>query len=293
MRLAAAVDIGGTRTKIGVVGEDGSVVASTTVPTLDGEPQLLVARVTGVLQPLLRQHVVAGLGVAVAGFVDAARGAMVNNANLPALRDFPLRDILSDMLGLECALEVDSNASTIAEYRFGAGKGALRLLGLTLGTGVGGGVILGSRVVRHTGHCAGDLGHVIVSPEGRTCTCGARGCLEAMACADAVTERGGGRVDDIIVRARAGETRAQAALAETGRWLGLGLASLAPLYAPDTIVVGGGVASAGELLLAPAREAFARHAGDEFRESVRIEGSWFVGWEGMVGAGSQFLDPLD
>ena len=284
MRLAAAVDIGGTRTKIGVVGEDGTVVASTTVPTLDGEPQLLVARVTGVLQPLLRQHVVAGLGVAVAGFVDAARGAMVNNANLPALRDFPLRDILSDMLGLECALEVDSNASTIAEYRFGAGKGALRLLGLTLGTGVGGGVILGSRVVRHTGHCAGDLGHVIVSPGGRTCTCGARGCLEAMACADAVTERGGGRVDDIIVRARAGEARAAAALADTGRWLGLGLASLAPLYAPDTIVVGGGVASAGELLLAPAREELLSRALPPVASTVRVEPSRFGAESGMLGA---------
>lgn len=292
MRLAAAVDIGGTRTKIGVVQGDGTLVERMSVPTLDGEPGLLVARITGTLQPLLRKHTVAGLGVSVAGFLSDDGGAMVNNANLPALRGFPLRDVLSRELGLDCVLEVDSNASTIAEYRIGAGQGATRLLGVTIGTGVGGGVILRGQVVRHTGGCAGDLGHVIVAPGGRACSCGASGCLEAMACAEAVVERGGGPVDDVIVRARASEARARDALAETGRWLGLGLASLAPLYAPATIVVGGGVAAAGDLLLGPARESFARHAGDEFRETVRIVGSWLEGWEGMIGAGLQFLEPL-
>lgn len=293
MRLAAAVDIGATRTKVGVVGEDGGVLVSTSVPTLDGEPDLLMARITGALEPMLRQHDVACLGVAVAGFLDADRAAMIVNANLPSLQRFPLRETLARRMHLDCVLEVDSNASTIAEYRFGAGRGASRLLGITIGTGIGGGVILNGRVLRHTGGCAGDLGHVIVAPKGRACTCGALGCLEAMACASALSERANGPVDDVIMRARTGEQRSRAALEETGRWLGLGLATLAPLFSPDVIVVGGGVAAAGDLLLDPLRESFLEHAATEFRSSVRLERSWFEGWEGMIGAACQCLDPLE
>jgi glucokinase len=293
MRLAAAVDIGGTRTKVGIVGEDGGVLVSASLPTLDGEPELLLARITGALAPMLRQHDVQCLGVAVAGFLDDDRSAMIANANLTSLQRYPLRDALAERLRLDCRLEVDSNASTIAEFRFGAGKGASRLLGITVGTGIGGGVILDGRVLRHTGGCAGDLGHVILSPDGRACTCGARGCLEAMACAGALSERGKGAVDDIIMGARTGEQRSREALEETGWWLGLGLAALAPLFAPDVIVVGGGVAAAGELLMEPTRRSFLDHVSDELRGSVRLERSWFDGWEGMIGAACQCLDPLE
>jgi len=218
---------------------------------------------------------------------------MVGNANLPELCDFPLRHALEQRLSLPCLLEVDSNASTVAEYRHGAGRGAGRLLGITVGTGLGGGVLLDGRLLRHTGQCAGDLGHVILSPKGRRCSCGANGCLEAMVCSAALSHRAGGRrVRDILSDARAGERRSLDALAETGWWLGLGLASLSPLFAPDRIVIGGGVAAAGEFLLDPVRTSYLVHASDEFRERVEIVGSAFEGWEGMIGAGSLFLEPL-
>ena len=296
-RLAAAVDIGATGTKIGIVGEDGRIAARATTPTrATGGP--LVEEIAAVLRPMLDGAAATGIavegaGVSVAGFLDGERTAMVQNANLPALCDFPLRAALEERLGLDCRLEVDSNAAVAAEHRFGPGRGSGRLLGVTVGTGLGGGVIAGGRLLRFTGECAGDLGHIILEPEGRACTCGARGCLEALVCSAAVRERAGGRgVRAVIAGARSGEREAVAALAETGRWLGLGLASLAPIFAPDTIVVGGGVAAAGELLLAATRASFRAHASPDLA-AARVEGSAFDGWEGMVGAGSLYLDPMD
>jgi glucokinase len=296
-RLAGGVDIGATGTKLGVVAADGSIRSQTTVATRAKGPAL-VEEIAGTLGRLLDDAAslsspVRGVGVAVAGFLDRGRATMVQNANLPGLRHFPLRRALEDRLGVECRLEVDSNASTVAEHRFGAGRGAARLLGVTVGTGLGGGVIVEGRLLRFTGECAGDLGHIVLDPYGRACTCGARGCIEALVCAAALSERAGGRQPrDVIAAARAGERGSLDALVETGRWLGRGLASLAPLFAPDTIVVGGGIAVAGDALLDPARTSFRERASPDFA-SVRIAGSTFDGWEGMVGAASLFLDPLD
>jgi len=298
IRLAAAIDVGGTGTKIGIVAEDGGAVRRATIPTsAAGEPVSLVDGIASALRPMLDTaaadgNPVLGVGIAVAGFLDHEHAAMVGNANLPALCGFPLRRALEERLALDCRLEVDSNAAVAAEYRHGAGQGSARLLGVTVGTGLGGGVIVDGALLRYTGECAGDLGHVILDPNGRRCTCGARGCLEAMVCSAALSERAGGRqVRDVVDRARGGERLAEDALAETGWWLGLGLASLSPLFTPDRIVVGGGVAAAGELLLEPTRASYRKHAAAEFRDKVRVVGSSFGGWEGMIGAASLFLDP--
>ena len=295
MRLAGAVDIGGTRTKIGIVAEDGSVVRSGAIGTsVAGEPDPLVDEIVATLRPMIHAvGAVVGVGVSVAGFLDRDHGVMIENANLPRLCGFPLRSALAEQLGLDCRLEVDSNAAVVAEHRFGAGKGAARLLGVTVGTGLGGGVIIDGTLLRYTGECAGDLGHIILDPNGRQCTCGARGCLEALVCTAALSERAGGRrTREVVNDAHRGDRRAIDAFAETGRWLGLGLASLAPLFAPERIVVGGGVAAAGELLIEPARASFRAHAAPGFRESVQIVQSTFDGREGMIGAASLLFDPL-
>lgn len=298
MRLAGAVDIGATRTKLGIVGEDGAIVERATIRTsATGEP--LVDGIASTLRPMLdavaaKGGSVRGVGVAVAGFLDPRRTAMVLNANLPALRDFPLRSTLEERLGLDCVLEVDSNAAVVAEHRFGSGRGVSRLLGVTVGTGLGGGVIVNGELLRFTGGCAGDVGHIILDPTGRRCTCGARGCLEALVCSAAIAERSGGRTArDAVSWARKGESWALDVLAVTGSWLGLGLASLAPIFAPDRIVVGGGIAAAGDALLEPARSSFRSHASPDFRERAELVGSAFGGWEGIVGAASLFLDPLE
>ncbi len=297
MRLAGGVDIGGTNTKIGVVAEDGSIVRRSRVPTgIGGQPVPLVDAIASSLLLVLKEldaaNPVSGVGVSVAGFLDSGRSMMQHNANLPALRHFPLRRALEERLSLQCHLEVDSNASTLAEYRHGAGVGSRRLLGVTTGTGLGGGVIIDGQVLRYTGECAGDLGHIIVDPNGRMCTCGARGCLEAMVNSASLSERAQGRaVRDIVDTAREGDELSRRALAETGQWLGLGLASLSPIFSPDRIVVGGGIAAAGNLLLDSVRASYRKHARPEFSETVEVVGSEFDGWDGMVGAASLFLNP--
>ena len=300
MKRAAAIDIGGTRTKMGIVAEDGSIVRRATISTsAAGEPTSLVGGIVATLRPMLDAAATdggaaSGIGISVAGFLDRAHTAMIDNANLPALCGFPLRHALEDRLALPCYLEGDSNAAVVAEYRHGAGRGSARLLGVTVGTGLGGGVMIDGHLLRYAGECAGDLGHIIVDPSGRRCTCGAQGCLEAMVCSASLSERANGRhVRDIVKRAQHGEELALHALAETGRWLGLGLASLSPLFLPDRIVVGGGVAAAGDLLLEPVRSSYRTHASPAFRERVQIVGSSFGGWEGIVGAASLFLDPLE
>ena len=297
MRVAGAVDIGGTRTKIGVVAEDGCILERDIVSTpARGDPKPLVdgiaVRLAAVFARAAKDVQVAGIGVSVAGFLDRDRACMFGNANLPSLCGFPLRRALEQRLGRPCVLEVDSNAAVLAEYRYGGGRDSKRLLGVTVGTGLGGGVMLDGLLLRHTGECAGDLGHVLVAEGGRRCTCGENGCLEAMVSSAALSERAAGKpVREITRAAQAGSPRALEAIAETARWLGVGLASLAPLFAPDTIVVGGGVAAAGDLLLDGVRTSFRAHAGDEFRDSVRIVGSSLEGWGGLVGAASIVFAP--
>jgi glucokinase len=297
MRIAGAVDIGGTRTKIGIVAEDGRIVRRTTIPTnIGGEPQALVDAIASTLQPMLNAQQAAriGTGISVAGFLNPDHNTMIENANLPALCGFPLRRALEERIGYDCRLEVDSNAAVLAEYRFGAGRDASRLLGVTVGTGLGGGVVIHGKLLRYTGECAGDIGHIILEPEGRRCSCGARGCLEALVCSAALAERAGTRsAREVITAAQKGEPFAVAALAHIGSYLGLGLAALAPLFAPDTIVVGGGIASAGALLLEPVREHFRARAAPAFCDNVRIVGSTFEGWEGMIGAASLVFDPIE
>jgi len=299
MRVAGAIDVGGTSTKIGIVVEDGTILARDTVATsLHGEPIAVVDAIVSILRPMLDAasadgHAASGIGVSVAGFLKPDRSAMIHNANLPALRDFPLRDALEQQLSIECRLEVDSNAAVIAEYQHGAGRGSTRLLGVTLGTGLGGGVIIHGALLRYTGECAGDIGHIIVDHNGRLCTCGARGCLEAMVNSASLSERAGGRsVREIVDSARDGDEPARKALAETGWWLGLGLASLSPLFSPVRIVVGGGISSAGDLLLDPTRASYRTHVRPEFRETTQLVGSAFNGWDGIVGAASLFLSPV-
>jgi glucokinase len=296
MRTVGAVDIGGTRTKIGIVAEDGTIVRRTTIPTTNGgEPRALIDAIASRLESMLsaQQGARSGVGISVAGFLDRDRSAMIENANLPALCGFPLRHALEERLGRECRLEVDSNAAVLAEYRFGAGREASRLLGITVGTGLGGGVVIDSALLRYTGECAGDIGHIILDPDGRRCSCGARGCLEALVCSAALAERAGTRsAREVITAAQKGDPSAGAAVAHIGSYLGLGLAALSPLFAPDTITVGGGIAAAGDLLLEPVRRSYRAHASPAFRDNVRIAGSAFEGWEGMIGAASLVFDPI-
>lgn len=278
--LSIGVDIGGTKIAAGVVDEQGRIIASAQRATPALDPELLEGAVADAVAELRRTYDVVGVGIGAAGFVDAGRRIVVFAANL-AWRDRPLADHLEALIGLPVVVENDANAAGWAEFRFGAAARASRsMLMMTVGTGLGGAIVIDGRLVRGSGGFAGEIAHMIAVPEGQWCGCGNRGCLEqytagralvrsaraAAATGDPLLEpalaAAGGDVAAIdgplLTRlAQEGDPGAQRHLAEIGTWLGRGAASIAAVLDPEIIVVGGGVSDAGDLLLDPARAGYA------------------------------------
>ena len=267
---AIGVDFGGTAIKGGLVNVAGRVVASEVLPSKPyGQPSAFVKAVGACAERLLRQAGVrlaqcAGIGVGAPGSVNGARGVVHTLVNVPGWRDVPLARRLSARLGCRCVVDNDANLYALGEWRYGAGRGARHLLCVTLGTGVGGGLILGGRLHRGAGGAAGEVGHMVIDPRGPRCGCGRRGCLEAFIgtagilrlARRAIRQDGGllrrfseaarGRLSpELISRAaRQGDRGARALWREIGERLGIGLANLVNTLNPDCIVIGGGVAKA-------------------------------------------------
>ncbi|HIY24901.1 MAG TPA: ROK family glucokinase [Candidatus Brachybacterium merdigallinarum] len=279
--LSIGVDIGGTKIAAGVVDEEGSIIAATTRSTPATEPELIEAGVADAVAELRVEHDVVGVGVGAAGFVAADRRTVRFAANL-AWRQRPLAEELEKLVGLPVVVENDANAAGWAEYRFGAARDADQMLMLTVGTGLGGALVLDGTLLRGAGGFAGEVAHMTAVPDGQWCGCGRRGCLEQYTSGTAlvrtakrrassgdplmgplVAAAGGDRkaIDGPLITrlAQEGDAGSVELLAELGTWLGLGTASIAALLDPGIIVLGGGVAEAGELLLAPAREAFEKN----------------------------------
>lgn len=280
--LSIGVDIGGTKIAAGVVDEDGRIIASAQRRTPAQDPELLEQAVADAVRELRSSHDVVGVGVGAAGFVDADRRTVVFSANL-AWRDHPLAANIERLISLPVVVENDANAAGWAEFRFGAAAQADRsMLMLTVGTGLGGALVIDGHLVRGAGGFAGEVAHMTIVPDGQWCGCGNRGCLEqytagralvraaraAAATGDPLLEpalrAAGGDVDAIdgpllTQLARKGDRGARRHLAEIGSWLGVGTASVSALLDPEVIVVGGGVSDAGDLLLDPARAAYAQH----------------------------------
>jgi glucokinase len=250
------LDLGGTNIKAALLERDGSdlrVLATDACPTRASEgPEAVLERVVALAQGLTSGYVTAGL--ALPGHFDAATGSGTLLPNL--LGDWAGRPIAGPVgasLGCEVALVNDVRALTLAELRLGAGRGATDLVCVALGTGVGGGVVIGGRLHLGLGH-AGEIGHTTVDPDGPLCGCGNRGCLDRMASADSIAAAAGhASVAEAAAAARAGDPAAVAAFARAGTYVGRVLAGAVVLLWPERIVVGGGVADAGEALFAPLR----------------------------------------
>ena len=279
------IDIGGTAIKIALVSADGSLARSTQVPTqAEAGPAAAVPRIVAAVGELVRE---AGLppgalrvaGIASAGIIDFEHHVVLDAPNLRGWQDHPLAERVGDALGLAYHLENDVNAMAYGEWRCGAGRGARHLLCLTLGTGVGGGLILDGALYHGAGGAAGEVGHITLNRDGPPCPCGSTGCLERYVGSRYIVER----AEELLRRdprpsrlrvtppaplsprgiaaaATQGDALAREVLAETGRWLGVGLASLANVLNPERIVVGGGVAAAGEWILEPARATLRERA---------------------------------
>jgi glucokinase len=306
--LTIGVDVGGTKVNAGVVDEKGQVLARTRRPTPGGtSPSAVEETIAAVVTDLRVEHEVEAVGIGAAGFVSADRARVHFAPNL-AWRDEPLRDEVSRRIGLPVVVENDANAAAWAEYRFGAGQGESHLVVVTVGTGIGGGIVLDGELYRGRHGIGAEFGHMTVVRGGRRCGCGQHGCWEqyvsgrallheAREIADVqpgygarLLELGDGEPEGIEARevtqaAEEGDPAALACFEEIGTWLGQGLADLASVLDPSAFVVGGGVADAGELLLAPARRAYeAALPGGRHRPPAEIRLASFGNDAGMVGA---------
>ena len=237
-------------------------------------------------EAVARWRGVASVGVGVPGSYDPARGTVGLAVNLGrAWMGQPLAAPLSAALALPVTLINDARAFTLAELRVGAGRGASAVVGLVLGTGVGGGIALDGRVYLGRNGDAGEIGHMTIDPDGPDCNCGNRGCLEAFVRADRIARAcGTGSVEEAVQRASSGDAAARDGFRRAGAYLGMGIANVLVVTAADRVVVGGGVAAAGELLLTPAREEAARRLRQTPLAGIEIVPAALGTWAGAIGA---------
>lgn len=310
--LAIGIDVGGTKTAAFRVARDGAILARDSVPTPAEDAEATMAAVEAVARGLVTPEVVA-VGVGAAGMVDATRGVLRFAPNL-AWRELPIAARVSSALGLPCQVDNDANVAAWGEYRFGAGRGSRDMLLVTVGTGIGGGIVAGGKLFRGAHGFAAEIGHVIVEPNGPVCGCGNHGCWEQVAAGRAIDRRGreaarefpyslvaslsGGDPEKVTGRivtqaAMQGDDVAKSILAEVGRRLGEGIAGLVNVLDPDVVVVGGGAVEAGDLLLEPARAAFLDAVeAPEHRPAVPILAAELGNDAGAVGAAALALEEL-
>ncbi|WP_375003085.1 ROK family glucokinase [Aeromicrobium sp. CTD01-1L150] len=305
-RLAIGIDIGGTKIAAGVVDEDGYVLARTRRMTPTTEPTAVLEAIVEVTETLRAEHHVTSIGIGAAGFVDATQSTVVFAPHL-AWRNEPLRDRVSRRTKLPVLVDNDANASGWAEWRFGAAQNEPDLVLITLGTGIGGALVIDGQPYRGRFGIAGEFGHMRVVPDGHDCECGNQGCWEQYASGRVLTRAaesevasgtglgrrlvelaGGAELVEgrhLTELAEGGDQQCQEQIAEVGRWLGIGMADLAAALDPGLFVIGGGASDARELLLAPARESFeAQLTGRGFRPAARIVGAHLGPEAGLVGA---------
>lgn len=259
---ALGLDIGGTKIAGARVTPLGEVVAHASRPTTPDDPEGILDALEEIFQELGGQDVLPVVGVAVAAFLDRDRETLFFSPNI-SWQKFPLKAAVETRLGVPVVLENDANAAGWGEFRFGAGRDVQSMIMLTIGTGVGGALVDDGRLLVGGFGMAAELGHIIIEPGGRLCGCGNYGCLEQYASGTALMRDARERLGDESLTQSAltellveGDRHALDALEGVARAMGRGIASLVAVTDPELIVIGGGVASAGDLLLAPLRESF-------------------------------------
>lgn len=313
MRATLGVDIGGTNIKMALVSDDGAPLTFRSKPWSGGPATEAVDVITSLGLELMagdKSLEILACGVGSAGLVDTVRGIVSLSPNLPEWHDVELRRMVEDALGLPTDIENDANAAAYGEFVAGAARGSTNAVVLTLGTGVGAGLILNGRIYRGAGF-AGEVGHTTIDRNGVECPCGNSGCLERLANAESVVRNARSLIDSgrgsvleagesdaeltaeqVANAAAAGDEVAAEALAETGRALGAGLSNLTLILDPDVIVIGGGVAAAGEPLLTPAREEMARRCYCGGASLPRVVPAELGSTAGVVGAALLARDEL-
>ncbi len=319
-RYIVGVDLGGTNVVVGAMSADGaSQFAMHTIPTrAELGADSVVERMVQLIERVIAETRAAtgasrdrflGVGIGSPGPLDRKRGLVIFTPNL-GWRDFPLRDRVQDGVKLPATLDNDANCATLGEWWIGAAKGARDVVGLTIGTGIGGGLILDGRLYHGASDVAGELGHATIDSTGRRCGCGNYGCLEAYASGPAIAERArealaGGEESIMPAMVQGDLAKLTAALVyeaarrdddlalhvvrETARFLGAGVANLLNIFNPEVVVLAGGVTQAGDALFEPLRAEVRRRAFKPAVDACRIVPGALEGTAGVVGAVATFL----
>ena len=318
MRAIVGVDIGGTNIVVGTVTEDGKQVRGIQRrnTAVSSGPDAIITHVAEAIRESMTQAEsawgekleVIGVGIGSPGPIDTKRGVVVTSPNLRWV-NVPLRDRVSELVGLPATLDNDANCAVLGEWWQGAARGAQVVVGVTVGTGVGGGLVLDGKIFHGVSDVAGEFGHMTIDSTGRQCACGNYGCLEAYASGPAIAKRAIesieagatstlhqyvdgdlGRVTAALVYQAAtdGDALALEVVRDTARFLGAGIASLVNICNPELVVVCGGVTSAGESLFRPLREEVTRRAFRPAAEACRIVAGELTGTAGVIGAVAAF-----
>ncbi len=316
------VDLGGTNIVTGALTPDGAHTCGVrSVPTevasgAEGVVDHIVAAIEDTIAATMEETGVArdafrGVGIGAPGPLDRERGVVIVAPNL-GWRNFPLRDRVVERIGLPATLDNDANCATLGEWWLGAARGARHVIGLTIGTGIGGGLVFDGRLFHGASDVAGEIGHTTIDMDGRHCKCGNYGCLEAYASGPAIATRArevlerdgaaslmpqmvGGDLTRLTAQtvydaAKAGDPAADEIVRDTARYLGAAVANLLNIFNPDVVVIAGGVTLAGERLFAPLQAEVRRRAFAPAVEAARIVPGMLPGTAGVVGAARAYLE---
>jgi len=308
-KYLGAVDLGGSKILSVIAEGDGRRVGEDRRTTSAREgPEVVLERIgvsleTALANAGLQQGDLTAVGICSPGPCDIDAGVICSAPNLPGWRDVPICRYLEERLGAPALLENDANAAAVGEHVYGAGRGCRHLIYITVSTGIGGGLIIDGRLYRGATGLAGELGHMTIDPQGPVCGCGNHGCLEALASGTAIAARGqelvaqGGSsllaelaqkqgrltAETVAQAAGQGDIACQEIIRRAGYYLGIGFASYVNIFNPQLIMIGGGVAKAGDLLLAPARAEMEARAMPEALRAVQVKLAELGDYGGVMG----------
>ena len=318
-RYRIGVDLGGTNVKAAVIDDLGNIINHDSVPTdADHGFEKTFNNIASLIRRVLDDSPIAndeisGIGFGCPGIIDSVNGIVRELPNLPGWNNIHLVEMITKQFDLKTRVDNDVRVATLGEYKFGAGKGASNLICITIGTGIGSGIILDGKLIKGTSLCAGEIGHMTLQEHGGPiCGCGNTGCLEALGSASSIVRRAqdvlsGGRpslmreimgndplTPEVVAEAaRRGDAPAQRILYETGRWIGIGLANVINLLNPELVIIGGGVANAGEYLFAPIRETISKRTLRIPAQAVKVVPAQLGERAGVIGSSLLVSTPLE